>query len=143
MIQGKGQGQKEKDKKEEPKGEAKGEGRDKDSDGKEKPAPLFGGKMSLKSSRQSSDQATLGFNGIEPDGSVSKDVMARQVSAEDLKKAKQLSTYAVDSGELDYFLEEGKLNKQAPAKKGSRQRSSKQEVAVNRAPGGQADGEGQ
>src|SRR5947209_8231776 len=38
----------------------------------DKPQPLFGGSLNLKSSRQSKDTATLGFNGLDPNGQVQK-----------------------------------------------------------------------
>src|SRR5579859_1338453 len=36
----------------------------------QQPKPLFGGKLGLKSSEQSSNSATLGFNGVTPTGEV-------------------------------------------------------------------------
>src|SRR5437588_12174896 len=36
----------------------------------DKPTPLFGGTIGLKSSRQTKDSATLGFNGVDPNGQV-------------------------------------------------------------------------
>ncbi|HXE90056.1 MAG TPA: hypothetical protein VNK82_03735 [Terriglobales bacterium] len=130
MPQGKGQakgqsqkpGQQEKGKPEEGKGKEGTESKEEE--------PLFKGKLGLKSSSQTKDQATLGFNGIDPNGQVNKEMMAAAPSGEDVRKAKQLSTYSVDTGELDYFREEGQL-KPPPGKQG-RNRPRGEEVIASR-----------
>ena len=40
--------------------------KDKKDDKKKEPAPLFGGKMGIKSSSGAKETASLGFNGIDP-----------------------------------------------------------------------------
>ncbi len=131
--QGKGQskgqkpGQQEKGKPDE------GKGKEGQPAGKEEEEPLFKGKLGLKSSSQSKDQATLGFNGIGPDGKVQQAALEASPTGEDLLKAKQLSTYSVDSGELDYFLEEGKL-KPPPAKQGQSRPRGDEVIATKREP---------
>jgi len=79
----------------------------------DKPKPLFEGKMQLKSSRRGADSATAGFNGIDPDGKVSKDILAKSATPADAVNAQALVAYAPTEAELTKFLEEGKLNKAA------------------------------
>jgi hypothetical protein len=73
------------------------------------PAPLFGGALNLKSSRQTKDTATLGFNGLGPNGEVDKKVMAEAAAPADESKAQQLMAYKVDPAEVDAFAQEGHL----------------------------------
>lgn len=75
------------------------------------PAPLFGGSLNLKSSQKSKDTATLGFNGLDPNGQVEKSVLASSPTDADQKKAEQVAGYKVDSNELQAFIAEGKLKK--------------------------------
>ena len=102
----------------------KAEDKDKDKgkkkDGKEeeeKPQPLFGGKVGLKSSRQSKDQATLGFNGIGPNGQVEQGALNASTTANAAQKAAALSTYTVPASEVDAFIKQGNLGAAAPPKK--------------------------
>ena len=74
------------------------------------PKPLFGGQVNLKSSRQSKDTATLGFNGLDPNGQVQKGFLAAAPSGADVAKAQQLSRTGVNPSELTAFLQEGGLN---------------------------------
>jgi len=92
--------EKEKKEKEKPPGSKPGE---------EQPAPLFGGKVTLKSSRRTKDQATLGFNGIDPNGQVQKKFLASAVGGSDLEKAHALAASRVDPKELEAFAKEGNL----------------------------------
>lgn len=78
---------------------------------KKQPAPLFGGSLNLKSSQKSKDTATLGFNGLDPNGQVEKSVLASAPTDADQKKAEQVAAYKVDSSELQAFIAEGKLKK--------------------------------
>jgi len=93
--------------------------KDKDKDNsaaqqKEKPKqeeePLFGGKLGLKSSHHTRDSASLGFNGIGPDGQVEKKFMDANATSEDVAKAQKVAAYAVNDADLKAFLAEGKLN---------------------------------
>jgi hypothetical protein len=74
------------------------------------PQPLFGGQVNLKSSRQSKDTATLGFNGLDPNGQVQKGFLAAAPTAADLAKAQQLTRTGVNPSELNAFMQEGGLN---------------------------------
>jgi len=102
------------------KAEDKGKDKDKKKPGKEeedKPAPLFGGKVGLKSSRQSKDQATLGFNGIGPNGQVEQGAINASTTSNAVEKAAAMSTYTVPASEVDVFIKEGNLGSSAPPKK--------------------------
>jgi hypothetical protein len=85
----------------------------------DKPQPLFGGSLNLKSSRQSKDTATLGFNGLDPNGQVQKASLNSSAGPGDTLKAQQVAEYHVDQAEMSTFLQEGKLNPQAAAKQAS------------------------
>jgi hypothetical protein len=102
--------------------EDKGKKKDGKEEGEEdKPQPLFGGKVGLKSSRQSKDQATLGFNGIGPNGQVEQGALNAATTANATQKAAALSTYTVPVSEVDAFIKEGNLV--APPKKSDARRS--------------------
>ncbi len=74
------------------------------------PKPLFGGQMNLKSSRQSKDTATLGFNGLDPNGQVQKSFLTAAPNSADVAKAQQLTRTGVNQADLTAFLQEGGLN---------------------------------
>jgi hypothetical protein len=74
------------------------------------PKPLFGGQINLKSSRQSKDTATLGFNGLDPNGQVQKAFLNAAPTAADVAKAQQLTKTGVTKDELAFFVQEGGLN---------------------------------
>ena len=97
----------------------KNKGKQSDQDQKQKPAeqePLFGGKLGLKSSHHTSDSASLGFNGIGPDGQVEKKFMDANATSEDQAKAQKVAAYKVSDAELKAFLEEGRLNTEPAGK---------------------------
>lgn len=88
----------------------------------DKPAPLFGGKVGLKSSRQSKDQATLGFNGIGPNGQVEQGALNAATTSNAAQKAAALSIYKVPASEVDAFIKEGNLGSAAAPKKTGKRR---------------------
>ena len=45
------------------------------------PAPLFGGQIGTKSSTNTKESATLGFNGVDPSGKVEKKMLGANPSA--------------------------------------------------------------
>lgn len=81
-----------------------------------KPAPLFQGTIGLKSSRQTKDSATLGFNGVDPNGQVQQSFLASSPSASDKQKAAFVATLTSDRAELMRFLKDGNLNLNAAEK---------------------------
>lgn len=76
-----------------------------------KPAPLFGGQLNIKSSDRSKESATLGFNGIDPDGKVDAKMLATNASADDAAKVQAMDAARPSSDQLDAFLQEGGLKK--------------------------------
>ena len=85
--------------------------------GGDKPTPLFGGTIGLKSSRQTKDSATLGFNGVDPNGQVQKAMLSAAVSPTDAMKAQQLAQTTVTPADLVQFLRDGGLNLSAGGQK--------------------------
>lgn len=79
------------------------------ADPKKEPAPLFGGKLGIKSSSSSKESAAMGFNGIDPSGKVDAKMLATTPSAEHEAKAKQLAALAPTAADLATFLQEGGL----------------------------------
>lgn len=85
-----------------------------------KPAPLFGGTVGLKSSRQTKDTATMGFNGVDPNGQVAQSFLTATATGTDNAKAQMVSTYKSDPAELAQFIQDGNLNPNAAPQKSSK-----------------------
>jgi hypothetical protein len=83
----------------------------------DKPAPLFGGSLNVKSSRQTKDSATLGFNGVDDNGQVQKSFLAATATGTDTSAVQKLAKTSVNNAELDEFIQQGGLNTSWPAKK--------------------------
>ncbi len=83
----------------------------------DKPTPLFGGTIGLKSSRQTKDSATLGFNGVDPNGQVQKSFLTASATGADAARAQQVAQLKVDPSELLQFLRDGGLNPDAAPQK--------------------------
>ena len=81
-----------------------------------KPKPLFGGSLNLKSSRQSKDATTLGFNGLDPNGQVEKSLLRANPTPQDTAEAQQIAAYQLNAAQLDSFIKSGNLNESAPPK---------------------------
>ena len=82
----------------------------------EQPAPLFEGKMNLKSSRQGKDSASLGFSGVGPNGEVEQAVLSATPTSADLQKASEMGNRKVAPDALQLFILEGQLNPQGAPK---------------------------
>ncbi len=83
----------------------------------DKPAPLFGGSLNVKSSRQTKDSATLGFNGVDDNGQVQKSFLSATATGTDTSAVQKLANVPVNNTELDEFIQQGGLNTNSPAKK--------------------------
>ena len=83
----------------------------------DKPTPLFGGTIGLKSSRQTKDSATLGFNGVDPNGQVQKAMLTAAATPADAIKAQQVSQVTITPADLLQFLQDGGLNPDAAPQK--------------------------
>ena len=77
---------------------------------KEEPSPLFDGKLGIRSSQKTKENASLGFNGIDPSGKVDAKMLATSPGAADLAKVQQMATAQPTLVELQAFLKEGGLN---------------------------------
>ena len=75
------------------------------------PAPLFGGKLSGRSSRKTKESATLGFNGIDPSGKVDKQMLAAAPGAKEQQLVAAMSANRPSAEELSAFLKDGGLRK--------------------------------
>ena len=78
-------------------------------------------KVTLRSSHQTKDVASAGFNGVGPDGKVKEALLNANPSAAAQQKAAQLSLLEADAADVQVFAKEGKLNlpaKGADTKKG-------------------------
>lgn len=104
------QKQSDKDKKKQPEKD-----KNKSTDNKDNNEPIFGGNITLKSSRKTSDSTTMGFSGLTPNGEVEASKLKEPITADDLNKATQVSSISVKTASLKKFIQEGKLNT-APAK---------------------------
>ncbi len=83
----------------------------------DKPTPLFGGSIGLKSSRQTKDSATLGFNGVNPDGTVQKAMLAAAVTPAAVIDTQKVAQITVTPADLVQFLQDGGLNPDAVPQK--------------------------
>lgn len=90
---------------------------DKNPNSGDKPAPLFGGSLNVKSSRQTKDTATLGFNGVDDNGQVQKSFLSATASGADTSAVQRLASPAVTPSDLDEFIQQGGLNTIPPPKK--------------------------
>jgi hypothetical protein len=83
----------------------------------DKPTPLFGGSIGLKSSRQTKDSATLGFNGVDPNGQVQKSFLSASTTGLDAARAQQLAQVKVAPADIVQFIQDGGLNPDAAPQK--------------------------
>jgi len=71
----------------------------------------------LKSSRQTKDSATLGFNGVNPDGTVQKAMLSAAVTPAAAIDAQKVAQINVTPADLVQFLQDGGLNPDAASQK--------------------------
>jgi len=74
-----------------------------------KPAPLFGGSLGIKTSHQSTDSTALGFNGVDPNGQVQQAFLNASPSDSALQKAQAMASYAPSAADLASFEHSGGL----------------------------------
>ena len=80
-----------------------------DSQQKKEPQPLFGGKIPARSSQNTKESATLGFNGIDPSGKVEKKMLAANPGSQDAEKVRNLDAERPTPAQLVAFAKEGGL----------------------------------
>jgi hypothetical protein len=73
------------------------------------PTPLFGGQIGTRSSQNTKESATLGFNGIDPSGKVEKKMLAANPGPKDAEQVRNLDSMHPTKGELSAFLKQGGL----------------------------------
>ena len=73
-------------------------------------AGLFKNKSGYKSSKQSSDSTTLGFNGVDPSGKLNQDVLAKDASAADSAAVARMASRRPNAAALKQFVKAGGLN---------------------------------
>ncbi|HEY5381646.1 MAG TPA: hypothetical protein VIJ65_05285 [Acidobacteriaceae bacterium] len=82
-----------------------------------KPAPLFGGSLSIKKSTQSTDSTALGFNGVDPNGQVQQALLNASPGPDSQKKVQAMASYRPSAAELAEFQREGGLTSSSPVVK--------------------------
>jgi hypothetical protein len=73
------------------------------------PQPLFGGKIPARSSQNTKESATLGFNGIDPSGKVDKRMMAATPKPGDVEKVQNMDAIRPTAAEVVAFAKQGGL----------------------------------
>jgi hypothetical protein len=81
----------------------------------DKPAPLFGGSMTIRKSRQTTDNTALGFNGVDPNGQVQQAFLTASPTEDSTHKAQALATYKPTPAQLAAFEKDGGLPQATPA----------------------------
>lgn len=73
------------------------------------PAPLFNGKLGVKSSTNTKESAVLGFNGIDPSGQVDARMLSANPTDADRAKVLAMADRVPAPADLKTFLREGGL----------------------------------
>ena len=73
------------------------------------PAPLFGGQIGTKSSTNTKESATLGFNGVDPSGKVEKKMLGANPTAKDAEAVNNMDAAHPSRTELTAFVKQGGL----------------------------------
>jgi hypothetical protein len=112
--QGKGKGKKDDKQSDKDKDKDKSADKDKAKYDDNAPKPIFQGNLGIKSSRQGKDSAALGFNGLDPEGHVTKEAMAKTPTKQDKFSAMSLVAYSPTQEELSKFMASGNLKAGTP-----------------------------
>jgi hypothetical protein len=73
------------------------------------PAPLFGGQIGTKSSTNTKESATLGFNGVDPSGKVEKKMLGANPSPKDVEAVNNMDSAHPSRTEQTAFVKQGGL----------------------------------
>jgi|HubBroStandDraft_6_1064221.scaffolds.fasta_scaffold961699_2 hypothetical protein len=73
------------------------------------PKPLFGGKIPARSSQNTKESASLGFNGIDPSGKVGKQMLAANAKPGDAEKVRAMAAARPAPELVAAFVKEGGL----------------------------------
>ncbi len=71
---------------------------------------LFKNKSGYKSSKQTADSTTLGFNGVDPSGKLNQDVLAKDASAADTAAVARMAQQRPNAAAVKQFVKAGGLN---------------------------------
>jgi Ni/Co efflux regulator RcnB len=82
---------------------------DKDKDQQKTDDSGFGGTLTTKSSKKTTDTATLGFKGVGPDGQVDAAKLSESPSGDDERVAQLMTAVKTNPDEAKVFLDNGKL----------------------------------
>jgi len=69
----------------------------------------FGGTLTTKSSKKTTDTATLGFKGVGPDGQVDSAKLSESPNGDDERVAQLMTGVKTNPDEAKVFVENGKL----------------------------------
>src|SRR5215813_9110649 len=99
------------DKKQDQKKADKDKDKDKDKSKKEdkQDDSVFAGTYDAKESKKKSDTATLGFNGVGPDGIVDEAKLKENPTGQDEMRAQQMSQVKATTTEVKSFTDDGKI----------------------------------
>lgn len=78
---------------------------------KDAPAPLFDGKLGVRSSQRTKENASMGFNGIDPSGKVDAKMLATSPGPSEWAQVQQMAKNQPTPEDLQAFLKEGGLSK--------------------------------
>jgi Ni/Co efflux regulator RcnB len=87
----------------------KSAGQDKDKDQQKTDDSGFGGTLTTKSSKKTTDTATLGFKGVGPDGQVDPEKLKESPNGDDERVAQLMSAVKTNPDETKAFIDNGKL----------------------------------
>ena len=83
--------------------------KDKDKDKSKTDDSGFGGTLTTKSSKKTTDTATLGFKGVDGNGYVDPDKLKEDPNGEDLRVAQLMTGVKTSPDEAKVFVDNGKL----------------------------------
>src|SRR5207245_464975 len=86
-----------------------GQDKNKDKDKSKTDDSGFGGTLTTKSSKKTTDTATLGFKGVDGNGYVDPDKLKEDPTGEDLRVAQLMTGVKTNSDEAKVFIDNGKL----------------------------------
>jgi hypothetical protein len=79
-----------------------------------KPAPLFCGSLRITKAKQTGDNTSLGFNGVDPNGQVQKAALNATATPDSTRKALGMAAYRPSPAELAGFQKDGGLTPATP-----------------------------
>jgi len=87
----------------------KDKNKDKDQDKSKTDDSGFGGTLTTKSSKKTTDTATLGFKGVDGNGYVDPDKLKEEPNGDDLRIAQLMTGVKTNTDDGKVFVDNGKL----------------------------------